>query len=132
MPVAVLLPEEGHARAAFDAGARGLVLRDGDPERLGSALRAVAAGNVVLDAELAEVLFRGAPPRPVASELMTPRELEVLELLARGMSNRQLAEVLGFSEHTAKFHVNAILTKLGAETRTEAVVLAAKLGLVVL
>ncbi|MCK6550364.1 response regulator transcription factor [Myxococcota bacterium] len=132
VPLAVLLPDEAHAREAYDAGARGLVLRDGDPERLGPLLRAVAAGSVVLDPEVAASLLRGAPVRPVTTELLTPRELEVLELLARGMSNRQIAEALGFSDHTAKFHVNAILTKLGAETRTEAVVLAAKLGLVVL
>ena len=61
-------------------------------------------------------------------EHLTPREHDVLELLAEGLSNRELAAVLGFSEHTAKFHVQALLTKLGASTRTEAVVRALRLG----
>jgi DNA-binding NarL/FixJ family response regulator len=56
----------------------------------------------------------------------------VLQLLAEGLSNRTVAERLGISEHTAKFHVNAILGKLGASTRTEAIVAAARLGLVLL
>jgi two-component system, NarL family, nitrate/nitrite response regulator NarL len=63
---------------------------------------------------------------------LTPREAEVLNLLAEGLSNKLVADRLKISEHTAKFHVNAILTKLGAETRTEAVVLAARRGLLML
>ena len=63
-------------------------------------------------------------------EPLTPREREVLGLLAEGLTNRAIAERLGISEHTAKFHVNAILGKLGVETRTEAVGEAARLGLV--
>ncbi len=63
---------------------------------------------------------------------MTPRELEVLELLAMGWSNREIAAQLQISAHTAKFHVGSILDKLGAQTRTEAVVLAMRLGVLVL
>ena len=65
-------------------------------------------------------------------EPLTPREGQVLGLLAEGLSNRAIATRLGISELTAKFHVNAILGKLGAETRSEAIVLAVRLGLVAL
>jgi DNA-binding NarL/FixJ family response regulator len=72
---------------------------------------------------------RAAPPEALA---LTPREAEVLSLMAEGLSNKLIADRLRISEHTAKFHVNAILNKLGAETRTEAVVLAARRGLLML
>ena len=74
-------------------------------------------------------------PLPVADALvepLTPREAEVLQLLAEGLTNRRIAERLGISEHTAKFHVNAILGKLGARSRSEAIAQAARLGLLLL
>jgi two-component system, NarL family, nitrate/nitrite response regulator NarL len=74
---------------------------------------------------------RTAPP-PVLLDPLTPRELEVLRLLSEGLSNKLIAARLGVSEHTAKFHLNAILGKLGAQSRTEAIVQAARLGLVAL
>jgi DNA-binding CsgD family transcriptional regulator len=64
--------------------------------------------------------------------VLTPREREVLALLAEGLSNKAIADRLAISEHTAKFHVNAVLAKLGVQRRTEAVVRAARLGLVTL
>lgn len=66
------------------------------------------------------------------AEPLTPRELEVLQLLAQGLPNKAIAERLGVSSHTVKFHVNAILSKLGARSRTEAVVLATQMGLTVI
>jgi DNA-binding NarL/FixJ family response regulator len=69
---------------------------------------------------------------PHAAEPLTPRETEVLQLLVGGFSNKRIASALAISEHTAKFHVNSILAKLGARGRTDAVVRAARLGLVVL
>jgi two-component system, NarL family, nitrate/nitrite response regulator NarL len=66
------------------------------------------------------------------AEPFTARELEVVQLLAAGLTNKEIAQRLGITEHTVKFHVNAILGKLGAATRTEAVVQAARLGIVVL
>jgi DNA-binding NarL/FixJ family response regulator len=84
---------------------------------------------VVLDEDLAEEAIR-PPPRPLGShETLTPREIEVLELLASGLSNKEIADRLGVSFHTVKFHVNAILGKLGASSRTEVVALAARAGL---
>ena len=73
-----------------------------------------------------------APEVPVASELLTARELQVLALLAEGLANKAIAARLGISDHTVKFHVNAILGKLGAESRTEAVTRAARAGLLIL
>ena len=71
------------------------------------------------------------PPNLLA-EPLTPRELEVLKRMAEGLSNKQIARELAISEHTIKFHVNAILGKLGAQSRTEAVVRATRAGLILL
>lgn len=122
-----LIPEPGLSAALWAAGARGLLPRDAAPERLVAALRAVVAGLAALDPALIARLPGSAPAAPV--ERLTPREAEVLALLAEGLANRAIAQRLGISEHTVKFHLNAILGKLGAQSRTEAVVLAIRLGL---
>jgi len=132
-PVLALLGGEDSAAEALAAGARGLVFRDARPERLVAALRATAQGLLVLDAGLADSVLRVAPTAaPPLVEPLTPRELEVLQLLAQGLSNKAIAARLNISDHTAKFHVNSILGKLGVESRTEAIVHAARLGLVAL
>lgn len=131
-PVLALLGGEETAAEALAAGARGLLFRDARPERLVAALRATAQGLLVLDAGLADSVLRiGTAASPPLVEPLTPRELEVLQLLAQGLSNKAIAARLGISDHTAKFHVNSILGKLGVESRTEAIVHAARLGLVV-
>jgi len=90
-------------------------------------------GRSFVEETLAHTVMRPRPPRPAALvEPLTPRESEVLQLLAQGLPNKAIAERLRISDHTAKFHVNAILGKLGAQTRTEAIVHAARLGLVLL
>jgi DNA-binding NarL/FixJ family response regulator len=127
VPVLALLPGAAHAAEALAAGARGAVLRDASPERLGAALAAAAAGLVALDGALAPELLRAAPSEP--GEPLTPRELEVLPLLAEGLSNKQIGARLGIAERTAKFHVESILAKLPAGTRAEAVAVAARRGL---
>jgi DNA-binding NarL/FixJ family response regulator len=132
LPVLALVTDESQGRAALAAGARGVLLRDAGPERLEAALRALARGLVVLDEAAAALLRPRAPAALPTAETLTPREMEALQLLSEGLSNRQIAERLRIGERTAKFHVNSILAKLGAETRTEAVVLAARLGLVIL
>ena len=132
-PVIAVVAGEDQAGEALAAGARGVLLRDTPADRLGAALEAAIRGLVVLDGSLAEGwLRRPAPAGAPLPEPLTPRELEVLELLAHGLSNKAIAARLGISDHTAKFHVNAILGKLGAQSRTEAIVHAARLGLVVL
>jgi two-component system, NarL family, nitrate/nitrite response regulator NarL len=131
-PVLALVQGEQDARAALAAGAAGAVLRSADGATLRAALLAVSRGLVVTEHGFTSL--RPAPEaRPVAAaEAFTPREREVLALLARGLSNRDIADALEISAHTAKFHVNSILQKLGVERRTEAVVRAARMGLVTL
>jgi DNA-binding NarL/FixJ family response regulator len=133
LPAVVLLADEAQAAEARLAGARGLFLRDTGAERLAAALAAVAQGLVVLDPSLAASLLASRDPSSsTLVEDLTPREQEVLRLLAEGLPNKAIALRLGISEHTVKFHVNAVLGKLGAQSRTEAVVRATRLGLILL
>ena len=140
-PVLVLAPDAASAAAAWAAGARGVVHRETPPEQLVAAVKAVDAGLVVADPEFAAADLRppssGAPVFGDSSgaleqpdEPLTPRELEVLAALAQGLPNKQIAYSLGISEHTVKFHVDAILGKLGAASRTEAVVRAIRAGVI--
>jgi len=133
VPVVALVSDEAHAADAWAAGARGLLRREADVESLVAALRSVAQGLVSFDPVLAAALIppQDQAPTPLAEEL-TPRELEVLRLLAQGLPNKAIAQRLEISEHTVKFHVNAILGKLGVQSRTEAVVHATRLGLILL
>jgi DNA-binding NarL/FixJ family response regulator len=132
-PVLALLDGDESAADALAAGARGLVFRDAGPERLVAALRAAAQGLLVLDPSLADSVLRvSTASAPALAEPLTPRELEVLQLLSQGLANKAIAARLGISDHTAKFHVNSILGKLGVQSRTEAIVHAARLGLVAL
>jgi two-component system, NarL family, nitrate/nitrite response regulator NarL len=130
-PVVALVSADADAAESLRAGARGVLLRGASADALAAALVAVSRGLAVVDGALRETLLRAAPP-VLAGETLTPREREVLGLLAEGLPNRAIAARLGISDHTAKFHVNAILGKLGAETRAEAIVLAARRGMVVL
>jgi len=130
--VAVLWTEE-QAGEVLAARARGVILREHAEERLLPAVSAAVAGLVTVDAGLAESVLRPRPaPAQALVEPLTARELEVVQLLAEGLTNRRIGERLGISEHTAKFHVNSILGKLGASSRSEAVAQAARLGLVLL
>ena len=131
-PVVALLPDDSHAADAWAAGARGLILRDTDGERLLPVLVAVMQGFAVVDSSLTEAAppFRSLPSETVPD--LTPRELQALRLLAEGLPNKTIASRLGISEHTVKFHVNSILGKLGAQSRTEAVTRATRLGLILL
>jgi len=133
LPVVAVVADETDAREALAAGARGALSRNADGDRLAAALRAVALGLVVLDDTFAADALRGAPATPQElPESLTPRELEVLQLLAQGLPNKLIAQRLGISDHTAKFHVNAILGKLGVQSRSEAIVQAVRMGLVLL
>ncbi|HVO19046.1 MAG TPA: response regulator transcription factor [Anaeromyxobacter sp.] len=130
-PVVALAADPGQAGEALGAGARGVLPRGAGAPALAAAVAAVAQGLLVLDPALAGGLVRAPAPRGEA-EPLTPREREVLALLSQGLANKAIAASLGISEHTAKFHVNAILGKLGVDSRAEAIVRAARLGLVVL
>ncbi|MGZ5465760.1 MAG: helix-turn-helix domain-containing protein [Thermoanaerobaculia bacterium] len=132
-PTVALLINPHDAAEAFAAGAGAVLLRTAPAERLHAALHAVTSDLVVADAEIASAVFEQRP-RAVdeLEQALTHRELEVMQELAAGRTNRDIASVLGITEHTVKFHVNSILEKLGAESRTEAVVRAARLGIVVI
>jgi two-component system, NarL family, nitrate/nitrite response regulator NarL len=132
VPALVLPWSPEQAREALAAGARGVLSRERLEEQLEAALQVVTLGLLVIDDGFdAEVLRAPSPEGPLV-EPLTPRETEVLQLLAQGLTNRRVGERLGISEHTAKFHVNAILGKLGARTRGEAIAQAARLGLLLL
>lgn len=135
LPVLALLPDEDRAAevAALigTANPGGLLLREAAPEQLAAALDAIAHGLLVFDPLLAVMPTVEPAPEPLAENL-TPRELEVLQLLAEGLANKGIAQQLGISDHTVKFHVNAIMTKLNAQSRTDAVVRATRLGLIML
>jgi len=129
-PVVALAQDERQAADALRAGARGALFRGAAAEVVAAALVAAARGLAVLDPGLAGDFVR--PPAAAPHEPLTPREREVLALLAEGLPNKAIAARLAISEHTAKFHVNAILGKLGVESRAEAIVQAVRTGLVVL
>lgn len=132
-PVIVLGDDEVLIAEAVAAGAKGALPRHADPASLLAAVRAVGEGLVVIDPVFpAGVLPSHGDLSGAPTEELTPREIEVLQLLAEGLPNKQIALHLGISEHTVKFHVDAILGKLGAHSRTEAVTRAARLGLLVL
>lgn len=137
LPIVVLLPDESRvvevAALLRTVRAGGVFLRDTDTAHLIAALPVVAQGLLVIDPALADrVLPDGEAPPESISEALTPREQEVLQLLAEGLPNKTIARQLGISDHTVKFHVNAIMSKLDAQSRTGAVVKATRLGLIML
>jgi DNA-binding NarL/FixJ family response regulator len=123
---------------ALRAGASGFLLKDLPREDLVAAVRVVAAGDALLAPQvtrrLIEEFARRPPPSggrdPAALAALTARERETLELLARGLTNAELAEALYVSEHTVKTHVGNVLAKLGLRDRIHAVILAYEIGLV--
>lgn len=136
VPVVALSSHSGSVAPLLSAGATAVLRRDGSAEALRSALAPVLHGLVVIDPALDDTLLVGraltSPTTGTDVEPLTQRETEVVELIATGLSNKQIAERLGISAHTVKFHVNAILAKLDVHSRTEAVVRAVQLGVVLL
>jgi DNA-binding NarL/FixJ family response regulator len=122
---------------ALRAGASGFLLKNTPPEQLVEAVRVVSRGSALIAPEVTRSIIQAFARIPHASarapervrSVLTPREIEVLTLLARGMSNTEIAEELTVSEATAKTHVGHILTKLSLRDRTQAVVLAYESGL---
>jgi two-component system, NarL family, response regulator YdfI len=129
--------DEENSLDALYAGARAILPRTAKPDEIFTAIKAVTKGLTVLPSELLPTLLSGASldlldDNDADRARLTPRELEVLAAMADGVSNKAIARRLGISFHTAKFHVAAILAKLNADSRTEAVARAAQLGLVML
>jgi NarL family two-component system response regulator YdfI len=121
---------------ALRAGVRAVLPSDISPEQLVTALEAAAVGLILLHPSKVDAMFPAAESssRPLAdlAEELTPRESEVLRMLADGLANKEIAARLSISEHTVKFHVASILGKLGAGSRTEAVTLGIRRGIVLL
>ena len=122
LPVLVLttFDTEADILAALDAGAAGYLLKDAPPEEIAGAVHRMAAGRPALGAEVAERLLTRTTG-PGAASALSAREIELLELIARGDTNREAARALFLSEATVKTHLVHIFQKLGVATRTEAV-----------
>jgi len=135
VPVVLLLDvwDEGLLRAVLRAGIRGVISTESAAEEIEGAIQAVTSGLVAM-APAASALLAGEARAPTEAlrEPLSDREGEVLGLLAEGLSNKMIAYRLNISEHTVKTHVTAILAKLGAASRTEAVAQAIRRGLVML
>ena len=133
--------EEARIVAALEAGASGFLLKDAEADELAAAIRAAASGEVHLDPAVAGIVARRMRNRPGAAAgagvdpggdplgSLTARERDVLGAVARGLSNRAIADELGITERTARTHVSNILAKLGLASRTQAALLAVQHGL---
>ena len=131
--------EDGDLSAALRAGAQGYLLKDMEPDDLLPALEAMLQGDSVVAKEMVGTLARivRSEPRPAAQRSrsgapfadLTPRELEILERVADGLSNKMIARALSITDGTVKLHVKAILRKLGVRSRVEAAVTAVEHGL---
>lgn len=133
--------EEARIVAALEAGASGFLLKDAEADELAAAIRAAASGEVHLDPAVAGIVARrmrsragGAAGTGLGSDgdalgSLTARERDVLGAVARGLSNRAIADELGITERTARTHVSNILAKLGLASRTQAALLAVQHGL---
>ena len=131
--VLVLSSFSDHAsiQQVMQAGAVGYLLKDVPMDDLADGIRAAAACKTVLAPEAAQALVRAAGPQaPQPGYDLTERQLEILALLVEGLTNNEIAERLVLSPYTVRNHVSEILSKLGTSTRTEAVALAMRLGLV--
>jgi len=129
-PAYVLLSDDAWNAGAIRLGVRAMLPRDASAAEIMAAVESAAAGLAVIHPDdLAPLL-----PTPTAAEPsnLTPRELEVLRMMAEGAANKAIAFALDISEHTVKFHVASILSKLNAGTRTEAVAIGLRRGLVML
>jgi len=123
--------EDASVVGAIRAGAIGYLLKTTDAEELRRSIRAAAAGQVQLSTDAAARLMREvrAPDSP---EMLTERETDVLRLVAEGKANKEIAQGLGIGEKTVKTHVSSILAKLGLQSRTQAALYAARIGIVTL
>jgi DNA-binding NarL/FixJ family response regulator len=122
--------EVERVHAALAAGAAGYLLKDAEPEEVGTAIRAAAVGEVHLDSAVARQLTRRMAAPQVGLSALTAREREILALVAQGHSNREIAEQLVINERTARNHVSNVLSKLQLSSRTQAALLAIREGLI--
>jgi two-component system, NarL family, response regulator len=116
---------EDDIHRSLKTGAKGYLLKDTAPQQIRESVRRVAAGECVLSSNFAAKLAES-----VARPQLSKRERQVLKYLTNGRSNKEIAQVLYISEHTAKAHVRAIMTKLNADCRAEVIAIAIKRGLI--
>jgi DNA-binding NarL/FixJ family response regulator len=140
IPPIVLLTDDlprGVSPDRFRAGVRAVLPHDAGAREIATAIEAAAAGLLALHPGALPGLARRPPPARAASpspteETLSPRELEVLAMMAEGLGNKAIATALGISGHTVKFHLASVFAKLGAGSRTEAVTIGVRRGLVML
>jgi DNA-binding NarL/FixJ family response regulator len=137
--VVVLVDDPGGnwKRQVLRAGVLGILPRDSSPPEIHSAIHAASSGLLLLEPELIREFLGTNSQRATDTDFelveeLTDREIEVLRMLAEGFSNKEIASRLGISDHTVKFHISSILAKLGASSRTEAVTIGVRKGLILL
>ncbi|MHA4092045.1 response regulator [Bacillus cereus] len=129
--------DQAHVLPALRAGASGYILKDVEPDQLVEAIRSAYKGNIQLHPDITNALLSQTLPveekeeeSSIQVDVLTARENEVLQLLAKGMSNKEIASVLVITEKTVKAHVSSILSKLNLSDRTQAALYAVKNGIV--
>lgn len=131
IPIVLLVEDSSTIADYLQAGVRSILPNDVSAEELTEAIKATAAGLTVLHPDFVQGLFapivRALEPIP-----LSPREIEVLGMLAEGLGNKAIAQQLNLSEHTVKFHISSIFSKLQVSSRTEAVIMGAKQGWILL
>lgn len=138
LPIVMLTTstEENDLLESLRSGAQGYLLKDMEPDALVLALRDIVAGKTVVAPDLAPILVKAVQGKSIGQDekddspfsILTPRETEILGLLAEGQSNKAIARNLGISDGTVKLHVKAILRKLNVHSRVEAAVMAVERG----
>jgi two-component system, NarL family, response regulator YdfI len=127
--------ENSWAVEALRSGTRAILPRDATSEEIVAAIQATATGLVVLHPDALHSVLSPIPPGELpesdpSDQILTPREIEVLRMVAEGLGNKEIASRLGISDHTVKFHISSIFAKLGASSRTEAVTIGIRQGLI--
>ncbi len=129
-PIVALIPDEGETAVSM-TGIAAILRRNSSQDHIIAAAQAASLGLVTIDPAVAHFPGNSSPESDFTLlEELTPRELQVIQLVAEGMTNKAIAQQLNISSHTVKFHVNAIMNKLTAQSRTEAVVRATRIGLI--
>ena len=129
LPLIVLMPEEGDSQSWLQQGTTAVLTRSSSLQTIAAALDAAAGGLISIDPAFINRRDAFPPASPRLAESLTPRESEILQLIADGLTNKAIAAELGISAHTVKFHITGILSKLDAQSRTEAAIIAGRLGL---
>jgi two-component system, NarL family, response regulator YdfI len=129
--------ENSWAVDALRSGVRAILPRDAVSEEIVAAIQAAATGLVVLHPDALHSLLLPMPSgeepeTDLSDHILTPREIEVLRMMADGLGNKEIASRLGISDHTVKFHISSMFAKLGASSRTEAVTIGIRQGLIML